>query len=82
MATRVTGDILKHMTHTEDLLCLGADGCNFALESLRGVYNALNGKSDKSYGITAKIDGSPAVVASTDFHGKKFVAVKRSLVEA
>lgn len=78
MATRVTGDILKHMTHTEDLLCLGADGCNFALESLRGVYNALNGKSDKSYGITAKIDGSPAVVASTDFHGKKFVALKHS----
>lgn len=78
MSTRVTGNILKHMTHTEDLLCLGEEGSNFALESLRGVYNALNGKNDKNYGITAKIDGSPAVVASTDFHGKKFVALKHS----
>lgn len=78
MDKNITGNVLKHMTHTEDLLCLGTDGCNFALESLRGVYNALNGKSDKSYGITAKIDGSPAVVASTDFHGKKFVALKHS----
>lgn len=78
MDKNITGNVLKHMTHTEDLLLLGEDGADFALEGLRGVYNALNGKSDGSITLKGKIDGSPAFVASTDFHGLKFVALKHS----
>lgn len=78
MNKNITGNVLKHMTHTEDLLLLGEDGATFALEGLRGVYNALNGESNESITLKGKIDGSPAFVASTDFHGLKFVALKHS----
>ena len=78
MNKNITGNVLKHMIHTEDLLLLGEDGATFALEGLKGVYDALSGKSNKNIILKGKIDGSPAFVASTNFHGLKFVALKHS----
>ena len=73
----ITGNVLKHMTHSEDLILLGRSGSMLLLKTFKDIFNALKGNNPTSR-ITQKIDGAPAVIAATDFHGKKFVALKHS----
>lgn len=73
----ITGNVLKHMIHSEDLILAGRGGSMLLLRTFRDIFNALKGNTPKSR-ITQKIDGAPAVIAATDFHGKKFVALKHS----
>lgn len=73
----ITGNVLKHMIHSEDLILTGREGCMLLLRTFRDIFNALKGNSPTSR-ITQKIDGAPAVIAASDFHGQKFVALKHS----
>ena len=76
---QITPAILKHMDHQEDLLYYGPDGAQMLIETLEDTFSFL--KSDvPEHGskITWKIDGSPAVLAATDFHGERFVSLKHS----
>ena len=73
----ITGNVLKHMIHSEDLILNGRQGSMLLLRTFRDIFNALKGNSPVSR-ITQKIDGSPAVIAASDFHGEKFVALKHS----
>lgn len=73
----ITGNVLKHMIHSEDLILTGKSGSKLLLRTFRDIFNALKGNTPTSR-ITQKIDGAPAVIAATDFHGKKFVALKHS----
>ena len=73
----ITGNVLKHMIHSEDLILEGRGGSMLLLRTFRDIFNALKGNTPTSR-ITQKIDGAPAVIAATDFHGKKFVALKHS----
>lgn len=73
----ITGNVLKHMIHSEDLILTGREGCLLLLRTFRDIFNALKGNSPTSR-ITQKIDGAPAVIAASDFHGQKFVALKHS----
>lgn len=73
---KVTSDIIKHLDHLEDLLIYGVEGADVMCNFLESIYNYLNDNGTAN--IKLKIDGSPAVVASTDFHGETFVALKHS----
>lgn len=76
---QITPAILKHMDHQEDLLYYGPDGAEMLLNTIEDVFSFL--KSDiPEHGskITQKIDGSPAVLSASDFHGEKFVSLKHS----
>lgn len=76
---KITSVILKHMEHQEDLLYYGKDGAQMLFDTLEDVFSYL--KSDiPQHGtkLTQKWDGSPAVLAASDFHGEKFVSLKHS----
>lgn len=73
----ITGTVLKHMIHCEDLLLRGSAGCRLAVKALEAFLNRIeSGASEMT--ITQKIDGAPAVVAASDFYGDTFVALKHS----
>ena len=73
----ITGTVLKHMIHCEDLVLRGQAGCNLAVRALKGFYSKIKtGQSDMT--VTQKIDGAPAVVAASDFYGTQFIALKHS----
>lgn len=72
----VTNNIIKHLDHIEDLLIYGSEGIDVMCNFLGTLYNYLNGTDTAN--IKLKIDGSPAIVASSDFHGETFVALKHS----
>lgn len=72
----VTNNIIKHLDHIEDLLIYGSEGIDVMCNFLEILYNYLNGTGTAN--IKLKIDGSPAIVASSDFHGETFVALKHS----
>ena len=73
----ITGTVLKHMIHCEDLVLRGQAGCNLAVRALKGFYSKIkSGQSDMT--VTQKIDGAPAIVAATDFYGDQFIALKHS----
>jgi len=76
---QVTPAVLKHMDHQEDLVYYGEMGVHMLIDTLEDVYSYLT-SNVPSHGsrITQKIDGSPAVLAATDFNGEKFVALKHS----
>lgn len=72
----LTGNKLQHMTHIEDMVL---EGYNFAIKSLNTceqLYNTLKGNSSEELNVTLKIDGSPSVIAASDFNGQTFVATK------
>ena len=73
----ITGSVLKHMTHTEDLVFFGKEGCDLLLDGLENFYNYLSGKVHDAR-ITQKIDGAPALVLASDYFGQKFIALKHS----
>lgn len=73
----ITGAILKHMIHCEDLVLKGERAFHFGLDALHEELKRLNGQ-ESNFKITAKWDGAPAVVAASNFYGKKFVALKHS----
>ena len=73
----ITGSVLKHMTHAEDLVFFGKEGCDLLLDGLEDFYNYLSGK-DHTSRITQKIDGAPALVMASDYYGQKFIALKHS----
>lgn len=74
---KVTPGVLKHMTHSEDLVFFGDAGCNLIINTYEDIFEALKGNTPKSK-IAVKWDGSPAVVLATDFNGETFVALKHS----
>lgn len=74
----ITGNLLKHMTHAEDLILLNEKGCNLIYNNFKDIYKILNNENVKNIKITKKFDGSPAVIVASDFYGKKFVALKHS----
>lgn len=73
---KITKDIIKHIDHLEDFILYGSDGISVMETFLETLFDYLNGIGEAN--IKIKIDGSPAVVASTDFHGGMFVALKHS----
>lgn len=77
MGAEITGAILKHMIHCEDLVLKGERAFHFGLDALYEEVKRLNGQ-ESSFKITAKWDGAPAIVAASDFHKDKFVALKHS----
>ena len=73
----LTGQKLTHMTHAEDLILMGENGASLAYNALEGVYNTLKNNPDKiKFRTTRKIDGSPSVIAASNYYGKTFVATK------
>ena len=76
---QVTQTILKHLDHEEDLLFYGKDGAKLMLNTLSDVIDMISSNIPiNGTRMTRKWDGAPAVVCATDFHGKKFVALKHS----
>ena len=73
----ITGAILKHMIHCEDLALKGERAFHFGLDALQEELKRLNGQ-ESNFKVTAKWDGAPAVVAASDYYGAKFVALKHS----
>lgn len=71
----ITGETLTHMQHTEDLFLYGEEAGKFAVKALKDVFSALKGNSSE-LAIKLKIDGSPSVIAASDFNGEAFVATK------
>lgn len=75
----VTGKILQHMNHTEDLILEGKDACDYVYQTLEGVFEALEGNTKESkVSISQKWDGAPCVICSSDFHGMTFVTTKHA----
>lgn len=73
----ITGAILKHMIHCEDLVLKGERAFHFGLDALQEELKRLNGQ-ESNFKVTAKWDGAPAVIAASDYYGTKFVALKHS----
>lgn len=73
----ITGQVLKHMIHTEDFLLLGEKASDYAYDILASVYETLKGNTPRIK-VTTKIDGSPSCLAASDFHGRKFVGLKHA----
>lgn len=71
----ITGNKLTHMTHIEDMIVFGEDSASLALDTIKQLYETLKGHST-SLNITLKIDGSPSIIAASDFNGQAFVATK------
>lgn len=72
----ITPNIIKHITHLEDLLIYGNTGIDYLEEMTLKLINCAEGLGNS--GVKVKIDGSPAVVVATDFNGERFVALKHS----
>lgn len=73
----ITGQVLKHMIHTEDFLLMGKTASNYAYDILTSVYDTLKGNTSKVR-ITYKMDGSPNIFGASDFHGRRFVGMKHA----
>lgn len=73
----VTGEKLTHMTHTEDMILRGRKASTVMMLVLKDIVNMLSG-IQPAYGTktTIKFDGSPSILAASDFHGDRFVATK------
>ena len=67
-----------HLEHLEDeLLNDGYEGFSRAVQSIRGVMDALSANEPSSYDLTVKWDGAPAIICGTDpATGKFFVGTK------
>ena len=67
-----------HLTHLEDVvLDDGPSGISFAIKTLKEFGKILKGGVSKSYNVSVKWDGAPAIVFGTDpADGKFFVATK------
>lgn len=75
--TGITGTILQHMNHTEDLILQGEKACEYVLRTLGEVSRILRKEKSDSR-ITVKLDGAPNIVAASDYQGKCFVGTKYS----
>ena len=75
MGDSITGTILQHMNHTEDLILHGEKACEYVYKTLEDVLHILK-KEKADSKVTVKLDGAPAVIASSDYHGKCFVGTK------
>lgn len=71
----ITGQILQHMNHTEDLILNGPEACEYVYDTLQSMYDMLRGNTTKVR-VSVKLDGAPAVIACSDYKGQMFVATK------
>jgi hypothetical protein len=72
----LTGEALTHITHLEDLPLFGSSAADMVVQVLSSLENTLKGNTTGSFTPSIKMDGSPSVLASTNFHGDRFVATK------
>lgn len=71
----ITGQILQHMNHTEDLVLSGVEACDYVYDTLQGMYDMLKGNTTKIR-VSVKLDGAPNVLGCSDYNGQMFVATK------
>lgn len=71
----ITGQILQHMNHTEDLILNGPEACEYVYDTLQSMYDMLRGNTTQIR-VSVKLDGAPAVIACSDYKGQMFVATK------
>ena len=75
----ITGNVLTHMIHCEDLLLEGYAACNFMYDTLEDVFDTLKGNTpSRSTKIKLKVDGSPNIGIASDYHGQAFVFMKHA----
>ena len=70
----ITGNVLTHMIHCEDLLLEGYAACNFMYDTLEDVFDTLKGNTpSRSTKIKLKVDGcvSPDTLVKTNLGLKK-----------
>lgn len=77
-AVKASGGKNVHLEHLEDeILNNGYAGFKKAIQSVRGVMDALAANAPSSHEITVKWDGAPAIICGTDpSTGKFFVGTK------
>lgn len=63
------------MTHIEDMILRGRKASTVMMHALADIVKALSAGVNPS-NTTVKWDGSPSILAATDFHGDRFVATK------
>lgn len=68
----------KHLEHVEEeILNRGAEGAEYAMNTMMRFSDMLKGRSNKKLSVSVKWDGAPAVVCGIDPESKKFfVATK------
>lgn len=71
----VTGKILQHMNHTEDLVLEGKEACDYVYRTLEDILHALKKESSNSK-IRVKLDGAPNFICATNYRGLTFVGTK------
>lgn len=62
-----------HLEHVEEeILNKGADGAEFAMNTMMRFADMLKGRTNKKFKVTTKWDGAPAVICGIDPETKKF----------
>lgn len=71
----ITGSILQHMNHTEDLILRGDKACRYVVGTLKDIFHILKKEASRS-SITVKLDGAPNVICASNYKGQMFVGTK------